>query len=100
MRSIAALFFSLLSLPLFAAIGGMKGGGIISGAGWRPKRKPEPKNEFTTVTGADGTYTLDGLVPRAEDVHFSHPAHMKTVRTVTLEGREKTLDVQLSAAQP
>jgi hypothetical protein len=71
-------------------LGGTMGGPIAK----RPK--PEPKNDATTVTDADGRYALEGLVPREESVSFSHPDAVAT-RQVKLEGRVMKLDVQLSA---
>ena len=79
------------------APGGMIGG-TLGGSGLGPRReRPVPRNNATTVTDADGRYTLDGLVPKAESVHFAHPGHVPTTRRVTLEGREIKLDVQLTA---
>jgi protocatechuate 3,4-dioxygenase beta subunit len=72
-------------------------GGIIFGGPWNAKpAKPAPSNKnASTVTDANGRYTLGGLVPGEESVYFSHPRHDATARKVTLEGRETKLDVQL-----
>lgn len=76
-------------------------GGIIGGIlEEKPRPERQLKNMAMTVTDASGRYTLDGLVPREDNLYFSHPGYVDATRTIVLEGREKQLDVQLSPPQP
>ncbi|HEX6098282.1 MAG TPA: carboxypeptidase regulatory-like domain-containing protein [Thermoanaerobaculia bacterium] len=60
-----------------------------------PMRGPES----TSITDANGEYSLEALPPGEETIVFMHPAHVGSRKKVTLKGRETKLDVQLTAGQ-
>lgn len=53
--------------------------------------------ESTSMTDANGEYTIEGLEAGEESVSFSHPKHSAAQKQVTLKGRETRLDIQLTA---
>ena len=53
----------------------------------------------STVTDANGEYTLEALASGDETIEFSHPKYLSTSKSVSLKGREVHLDVQLEGGQ-
>lgn len=90
---------SIVISPPRSMPGGMIGG-TLGGVNWKPKPSRVANTNVTTVTDANGSYTIEGLTRGAESVQFSHPGHVQTTCNIALEGQEIKLDVQLPAAQP
>ena len=68
--------------------------------------EPSPTSQFArsgsmrrATTDANGEFTIDSLEPGEETFVVSHPKYLETSKTVTLQGRETRMDVQLSGGQ-
>lgn len=89
---------------------GVKLVGRVTGANGSPlsdvqvRVLPSPTGGFATsgmdrssITDADGEYSIEALEAGEESVSFSHPKHAASRKDVTLKGRETRLDVQLTS---
>jgi hypothetical protein len=55
--------------------------------------------ESTSITDANGEYSLEALPPGDETIAFTHATYVAARKQVTLKGREAKLDVQLTGGQ-
>lgn len=60
---------------------------------------PTRPGDSTSITDANGEYSLEALAPGDETIAFSHATYVGARKQVTLKGRETKLDVQLAAGR-
>jgi len=72
---------------------------LSGGPGGAMARMGMGASSSSTVTDANGEYTLEALASGDETIEFSHQKYLRSSKSVSLKGREVRLDVQLEGGQ-